>query len=198
MDGKSDLPYVFGIGLSRTGTQSLTSALNVLGWHAIHFPNDRRTFAQLASGDFRLDILETFNAVTDTPAAAYFPQLDSAFPGSKFVLTVRRLPIWLDRVEDFWGRTHDEQMEPFHRFINSAVYGTWIFQRDRFKYVYERHFAEVDGYFEGHPQRLLTLDICGGEGWERLCSFLNRPVPATPFPHENKAPALVETEVGND
>ena len=26
-----------------------------------------------------------------------------------------------------------------------------------------------------------------GEGWERLCQFLELEVPAVPFPHENKA-----------
>ena len=26
------------------------------------------------------------------------------------------------------------------------------------------------------------MEICGGEGWERLCQFLDVPIPALPFP----------------
>ena len=31
---------------------------------------------------------------------------------------------------------------------------------------------------------LLVMDICGGEGWEPLCEFLNIDKPKTPFPNE--------------
>jgi Sulfotransferase domain len=184
----SDPPYVFGIGLSRTGTRSLANALGILGWKCIHFPSDKRTFEQLRIGDFRLDVLKQFNAATDTPIAAYFPQFDALFESSMFILTVRDPATWLTRVEAFWRRTHDEQLKPFHRFINTAVYGTWTYQRERFEYVYRRHIAEVRNYFASRPQRLLMLDICGGQGWGELCAFLDRPVPRVPFPHENAAP----------
>lgn len=30
------------------------------------------------------------------------------------------------------------------------------------------------------------MDICAGEGWEKLCVFLNVPVPNAPFPHANE------------
>ena len=29
------------------------------------------------------------------------------------------------------------------------------------------------------------MDVCAGDGWETLCSFLGRPVPAVPFPRNN-------------
>jgi hypothetical protein len=29
------------------------------------------------------------------------------------------------------------------------------------------------------------MNICDGEGWEKLCSFLNKPIPDVPFPKEN-------------
>jgi hypothetical protein len=184
-------PYVFGIGLSRTGTRSLASALDVIGWRAIHFPHDRRTFEQLRSGDFRLDILERFDAITDTPVVPYFAQLDALYPGSRFVLTIRDLPTWLARTEAFWKRTHKAQMNAFHRFVNTAVYGTWLYERARFDYVYRRHFAAVEAHFAGREQSLLVLDICGGDGWEKLCGFLGCPIPDSPFPHKNRSGASV-------
>ena len=33
------------------------------------------------------------------------------------------------------------------------------------------------------PQQLLVFKV--GEGWDRLCQFLDKPVPAKPFPREN-------------
>jgi hypothetical protein len=92
-----DTPFVFGIGLSRTGTGSLSSALNILGWKTIHFPSDSLTFQNLCYGNFNLPILQSYNAITDTPAAAYFAQFDITFPGSKFILTVRDVDTWLLR-----------------------------------------------------------------------------------------------------
>jgi hypothetical protein len=60
-----------------------------------------------------------------------------------------------------------------------------MYQRDRFRYVYERHLVEVTSYFEGRPGSLLVLDICAGQGWKQLCPFLDRPVPGITFPKEN-------------
>jgi hypothetical protein len=33
---------------------------------------------------------------------------------------------------------------------------------------------------------LLVLDICEGDAWERLASFLGHKPPAAPFPHYNR------------
>lgn len=42
---------VFGIGLSRTGTYSLSKALDVLGFYTIHYPIDPTTLLALFNGD---------------------------------------------------------------------------------------------------------------------------------------------------
>jgi hypothetical protein len=48
---------VFGIGLSRTGTHSLTGALHALGFDTVHYPTDRATLETLARGDVRFPLL---------------------------------------------------------------------------------------------------------------------------------------------
>lgn len=113
---------VFGIGLSRTGTQSLSAALNELGVTSVHFPKDDTTFRQLRSGDFDLDVLERATALCDTPVVPYYPQFDDAFPGSKFILTLRDdREAWLASVERLWrSRPHIPQ-HPYHKFITAAV-----------------------------------------------------------------------------
>ncbi|MDQ6606860.1 MAG: hypothetical protein M3Z06_09990 [Actinomycetota bacterium] len=176
---------VFGIGLSRTATRSLSFALQELGIPTIHFPSDQRTFDQLSSGDYALSVLAEAGAITDTPAAAFFAQLDTAFPGSRFVLTVRNPSAWLASCEKLWRYTTAAQRTPYHRFINGAVYGTWEFTAERFRYVYQRHLNEVREFFRDRPGDLLELDICAGQGWEPLCQFLDLPRPPVPFPHRD-------------
>jgi len=181
---------IFGIGLSKTGTSSLDCALSELGIPSIHFPCDRTTYKELAEGNFRLSILETYQAVTDISVSPYFAQLDSIYPGSKFILTLRERDAWLDSVKNHWEfmwqwAPHDRQFRVFLEFITACVYGTHKFQRDRFVYVYERHQQGVQEYFANRPHDLLTLDICAGDGWEKLCPFLNVPMPAKPFPRAN-------------
>ena len=41
--------------------------------------------------------------------------------------------------------------------------------------------------------RLLVIDIVGGDGWEQLCPFLGVPIPEEPFPHSNKTTKTAET-----
>ena len=182
---------VFGIGLSRTGTTSLTRALEHLGHRTIHYPHDPVTLAELSGSVYRLSVLDEFDAVTDITVSPYYAQLDSAYPGSKFVLTVRNMDQWLVSMAKHFDRLgpHLEQhpeMRPFTDFICAAVYGTQAFERERMKWVYETHVQNVRSFFRGRPDDLLEVDICSGAGWTELCSFLGQPTPDTTFPYLNR------------
>lgn len=184
-DGK-----IFGIGLSKTGTTSLGLALNRLGIPTIDFPHDPVTLSQLENGDYRLRVLERYRAVTDTPVAPYYAQLDKLFPGSKFILTVRDPEKWLRSVEEHWKFSHEwaEHHRDFRRFtyfMHVAVYGTYAFERDRYAHVYAQHTRNVLEYFKDRPDDLLVLKVCDGESWEKLCPFLQVPVLDEPFPQVN-------------
>ena len=85
-----------------------------------------------------------------------------------------------------WFSDGDAQFKQFTQFVCARVYGTQEFNEDRMRYVYEAHLKNVREYFEGRPEDLLIMDICDGEGWEKLCPFLGLPVPGTPFAHVNK------------
>lgn len=182
---------IFGIGLSRTGTKSLTRALEHLGYRTIHYPHDPATLAELSNSVFRLTVLEAFEAVTDITATPYYAQFDREYPGSKFVLTVREIDDWLTSMEAHFDRlgpyleSHPD-MRPFTDFICAAVYGTHSFHRGRMRWVYETHVGNVRRYFERRPDDLLEIDICGDAGWDQLCSFLDRPMPDMAFPFLNR------------
>ncbi len=182
---------VFGLGLSKTGTTSLGEALNLLGIKTIHYPCDKQTYQELSSGNYNLTISKTYQGIVDTPVATYYAQLDKIFPGSKFILTVREIESWLQSAKkhrEVLGRRKgiSPDRERFHDFIRAAVYGTLQFNEDRYRYVYETHTQNVLHYFENRPNDFLVMDICGGERWEKLCSFLDMPPVDVPFPHANQ------------
>jgi hypothetical protein len=182
---------VFGLGLSKTGTSSLGDALNRLGVRTIHYPFDERTLEELRGGNYRLSVLEAFQGIVDIPVAPFYAQLDALYPHSKFILTVRERESWLRSCEVHWRlmsewRENFPQFKRFHEFISACVYGCTEFSRERFRYVYETHERNVREFFRERPEDLLVLDICAGEGWERLCAFLGLPVPRVPFPHANE------------
>ena len=41
-------------------------------------------------------------------------------------------------------------------------------------------------YFEDRPDDLLVMDCDEPDKWEKLCPFLGRPVPETPYPHTGR------------
>jgi len=164
---------VFGVGLSRTGTVSLNAALNLLGYKAKHFPAPLQVVAAA----------EKWGALTDTPVCQYVETLDRLHPGAKFVLTVRDEGSWLKSCRRHWaGR---EPKTPGWRWNRRAMYGIEGFDAAIFLRVHREHTERVTRHFAGRPGKLLILNVCGGEGYEKLCPFLNLPVRAGAFPHRN-------------
>jgi len=172
---------IFGIGLARTGTTSLTKALRILGYRAVHFPT---SFDQILYHD----------AATDTSVACRFAELDRLFPGSKFILTVRDEQSWLASYARFRslqipiGKNWPMLREA--RRVREILFGTQEFEPEAWLAGYRRHTARVMEYFAERPQDLLVMNIAAGDGWEKLCPFLGKPVPPLPFPYLNKKSPL--------
>lgn len=166
---------IFGIGLSRTGTQSLTRALQILGFKARHMPFSLQ------------DILDN-DAVTDTSVSVGFEFLDAMFPDSKFIYTVRDCDEWeASMIAYFDGKTFDHGAIPK---IHRSLYPGGLESSVDLVEAFYRHSGRVEDYFYERANDLLWLDICAGDGWEPLCKFLDRPIPAEPFPHLNKRPTF--------
>jgi hypothetical protein len=188
-----DQERIFGIGLSKTGTTSLTRALEILGYETNHFPYSALRYE---GGRLRLDMerLQQWDAVTDSPVALFYDRLAERFDDAKFILTVRDIDAWLDSCErnHVWPgdyvRNKGIRKFPHIRKILSLhhhVYGSEQFNRATFRDAYEKHVTQVRTYFAGNGHDLLVMDICGGDGWGPLCDYLGVPVPDEPFPREN-------------
>lgn len=185
-------PKVFGIGLSRTGTRSLTAALRTLGFDIVHYPSDPATYRTLLAGTGRFPLLADHDGITDISVAPYYEELDLDWPGAKFILTVREEQDWLRSCATHWTRPVDSKTDrgegypDMQRFLRAAVYGCHEFNPERFARVHRRHVEQVLRHFAGRDDDLLVLDIVGGDGYERLAPFLGREVPDHPFPNVNR------------
>jgi len=170
---------VFCIGLGKTGTTSLKEALKILGFRTIRLP-------------LQWQGITDFDAALPGISAAMYKDLDAAYPGSKFILTVRDVERWLkssqrdiERKKDMIQDRVDERLK-----IQMLLYGTATFDKEKFRRAYLEHERKVLDYFADRPDDLLVFDITTNADWDRLCAFLNVPVPEVPFPYVNKAAEL--------
>lgn len=174
---------IFGIGLSRTATTSLTQALEILGYRASHWEDHDLINQHLIKNQFELSLLKEYDALIDSPIPSIYQELDKTYPHSKFILTVRDFDSWLKSVRQHYL----VNVGPENPSFNTALgFGSWYFDEKKFSRTYYEHEAEVKAYFKNRPADLLILDICKGEGWEKLCSFLAKPIPDVPFPFKNQ------------
>jgi hypothetical protein len=175
---------VFGVGLSKTATSSLNSALEVLGYRSKHFP-----IGMVRYDDGKISLVRSyvnkFDALTDTPVARFYKELDKEFPGSKFILTIRDHNSWIKscRTHPLFGSAI--KWEKRTSKIHEDLYGTINFDKKKFIKAYDKHVKEVKSYFKGRKKDFLVLDICGGKRWKELCDFLGEPIPDKPFPMSN-------------
>lgn len=184
IDGTSD--KIFGIGLSKTGTTSLTEALRILGYKTLHNNNIiLRYTAETLKLD--LNIINSNDAFTDIGIVKFYKQLDINYPNSKFILTVREIDSWLKSCQAHWCKKSLKEQNNITLQLRLDVYNTLKFNRQKMRDVYKKHISEVMSYFKKREQDLLILNVCEGEGWHKLCPFLNKPIPTTPFPKTNVA-----------
>lgn len=170
------IPKIFGIGLSRTGTTSLTGALNLLGFPAIHYPTH---FHQIDANA----------AATDITVSLAFEKLDRFYPGSYFVVTTRALEPWLESCERMWKK--NAEVFPRNSMVmevEKQFYGGDGYDRQRYIDCRERHLSAVAVYFRDRPADILYLDLFEDpQPWQTLCPFIRVNVPDLPFPHQNRS-----------
>ena len=173
---------VFCIGLGKTGTTSLKEALRILGYRLIRLPLDWKGITD-------------FDAALPGVSAAMFAELDAAYPDSKFILTVRDEKKWLKSVSAHLKnnataerRAMDAEM-PLRPFARAKLYNgdLWFNEEHIGDYLntYREYNRGVEEYFRDRDD-LLILDIEHGDGWEKICDFLGRPVPDKPLPWKNR------------
>ena len=204
---------VVGAGFGRTGTTSLTAALETLGFGPAYHMTEVFThpghvrFWEAARRGERVDwegFFSGYGVTVDWPACAFYAELMEAFPEAPVILTVRDPERWYESVHaTIYGiRKLSAGPAPVRlafafagRFVPGvtgiARLADEIVWEDTFEGRFEdrRHAIET---FRRHneevrrrvpPEKLLVYDV--KEGWGPLCDFLGVEAPDEPFPHLN-------------
>jgi hypothetical protein len=180
---------IFGIGMHRTATTSLHRAFQMLGFESAHWPSAhwaKAVYNEMTTLGYSRT-LERSYAACDLPIPLLYRELDMAYPGSKFILTVRDEIKWLRSVRRHWDRNKNPfraswDQDPFTHRVHNILYGRKDFDWETMLDRYRRHNAEVCEYFKDRFQDLLVMDMETVVGWPELCGFLNVPTPTLDYP----------------
>jgi hypothetical protein len=173
---------VVGVGLGKSGTTTLAHCLQYLGYR--HRSWNRDIYDAYARGDMKtiMDIVAAHDSFDDHPWPSLYREIDARYPGSKFVLTVRKdVDTWLNSLET-------KTLRRAERTRVWSIYGMekGQFDREKARNAYLQHNDDVRAYFKSRPSDFLEVCWENGDGWEKLAPFLGESIPNTPFPHANK------------
>jgi hypothetical protein len=183
---------VFCIGFHKTGTSSLSRALKMLGYRTIHGDSPkswhggdegRTLLKMIEAGDYHLPTLDLFDAFSDNPYFSIWGELEARHRG-RFILTIRDEQSWIDSCLRYYA---GREVRPMRRWMfgEHADPSSSPEAREAWLAAYRRHNAEVQAHFAGRDD-FLVMDFAAGDGWAKLCPFLGRPRPRSPFPHVNR------------
>jgi hypothetical protein len=211
---------VIGAGFARTGTLSLCTALETLGFGPCYHMRDvmgdgRRVrqwlgIARGAPAEWG-EVFAGYHSAVDWPVAAYWRPLADAFPRAKVILTVRDPYAWYDSARSTIWRI---RLDPPRGVRGAAtrLLGTLspdlraflsMTQETVERPIFDGRLADREhavAVFRRHVaevqaalprERLLTYDVT--EGWGPLCEFLDVPVPTRPFPRTNDTQSFHRT-----
>jgi hypothetical protein len=195
---------IIGAGYRRTGTLSLKTALERLGfgpcYHAVefmrHLDHQARWEAAFHGHNPKwAEVFAGYRSTVDFPGTAFWRELVDAYPGAKVILTVRDPQEWYASMRDTFLAAAGPEGQPS---IPGAGNGSFVKGGDWSQMMadlqdeptaiadYERHIEDVRNYVPSH--RLLVYEV--RQGWKPLCDFLEVHVPDEPFPRLNDSEAF--------
>jgi hypothetical protein len=197
MQNEADAPIkIFCVGLPKTGTYTLGLCLKMLGF-TVSRPR-KKLLPDLKAGRLGplADFFATHDAYRGPPVYLAYREAYRLYgPRARFILTLRRDP-------DTWVRSlkgHILQRDPLKNLANRDIYGRLYphGQERHYERRYEAHRNAIRDFLAAEGARGQLLEICweNGDGWEKLCPFLGRPVPDGPVPHSNSGPELQKKPV---
>ncbi len=185
---------VIGAGFGRTGTDSLKTALEKLGYgpcfhmHEVMADPEKiklwRGLADGATPDWDL-AFAGYKATVDWPAAFYWRELAAHYPDAKILLSTRDAESWyksMDKTILDVVRNSKDRESLGVKLIGEQVFAGRLDDRDHIIRTFNQNVAAVQAAFSA--DRLLTYHI--GDGWEPLCRFLGCDIPDEPYPHKNR------------
>ncbi len=201
-------PKIFCIGRNKTGTTSFKKAMQDLGYVVGNQRKAEMLFYTYRDKNFDpiIKYCKTAQVFQDFPFSVpeTYKHLDKAYPGSKFVLTVRDSPEqWYNSLVNFHSRLWGNGKVPTKEDLQKAKYiwkgRPWESnqlsgapEHDPYNKEFHvnsdvRYNKGVLEYFKDRPDDLLVINIAEKGSYQELMSFLGiHNSPHNDFPWENK------------
>jgi hypothetical protein len=137
----------------------------------------------------------------DVPTWLWYKDLIRKYPDAKVILTIRDPESWYTSVKKASDMLHDPKnhrsqersmdvlrlLGAFSLRPTSPLYGK-LEDKESGMATFVKHNQEVIDFVP--KENLLVMEL--GEGWERLCEFLGKPIPDIPYPNLNNPKELQE------
>ncbi len=184
---------IFCIGLNKTGTRSISAALNIMKLRSAHHHVPQGRIGEIFKYNLEknqkiLTGLEGYTAYSDWidmegTNNEYFKIMDQQYPDSKFIYTDRGLESWIEsRIK------HVKKIDKLGAYQKAYPKSIWYnMDTEAWRAEYQRHKKDVLDYFKGRESDLLMFNVLEGDGWKKLCSFLQVPIPNRQFPVKGKS-----------
>jgi hypothetical protein len=199
---------VIGAGFGRTGTLSLKTALETIGfgpcYHMLEVarqPGHAQHWIDALDGlhDFHA-LFEGYAASVDWPGCHFWRELADLHPEARVVLSLRDPERWYESVASTIYRVMTAQLpadvpegfriqqQMVRRMVLEETFEGRFEDRAHTLDVFRRHNETVQRTIA--QDRLLIYEV--SEGWETLCRFLDRPIPKEDFPRLNDSKSFTE------
>ena len=192
---------IFCLSLHKTGTTSFQRLMEANGLASIHgakwlngvnyrpplegAKEDRERIAEVLE-----PFLEHYEAFSDTPYNAIYPQLARKYPDAFFVLVTRDMEAWWNSIQKHWTLGvlghHLTMLEyiQYHPYIADCSRVFTARDRNEIVDAHHRHIEEVTAALSGH--RFLRVELEDPGIHAKIATFLALG-DAKPFPHARKS-----------
>jgi len=199
---------VIGLGLCRTGTQSLADSLEALGYGTTYHMREvikrnevgwwaekieafgKKETDKLPTKDDLDMMMSDFRGVCDLPPSLFTVQLLDAYPDAKLVLTTRPVEAWMKSMSRSILALMKTEMA---QKMGTSRIG------ESMEYLWDHDFeANGAAFFHDFNRRVkeecakrgrevLEIDVSHEDSWQRLCDWLGKTPPEgmTTFPHSD-------------
>jgi hypothetical protein len=168
------------IGFNKSGTTALAMAMRKLGMSVAHGKTNFQ--GEFLRTNFNCENFRQYDAFVEWQGWHALMRegwdaiklIANKFPDDKFIFTRRDKEDWI-----LSSMTHVMYNRAFTK-------SRWNHINTReLEHSYETTSNKFMDYFSS--DRMLIIDIPGGEGWGKLCPFLGVDIPSGPFPRANES-----------
>ena len=156
---------IFGIGIGRTATSSLSYALMQLGFKTWHAP------ARINSNNIQ-NYVNKFDALTDLWSVTNmdYKEIYKLYPNAVYILTVRDTESWFKSTKYYKKLGRVSRLIPGYEEMQNKI-------KLISKEYYEDYNKKVLEFFKDKPDKLLVMNIIKGDGWDKLSKFFKINIP---------------------